>query len=281
MTASNVEPACLYVVATPIGCLADLSARAIDVLKDVDLIAAEDTRHSLGLLQHHGIRAHLISLHEHNEEGRVAGIVGRLSAGESAALISDAGTPLISDPGYRLVSAAHDAGLKVVPIPGPSAVLAALSVAGLPTDRFHFEGFLPAKGAKRRERLRELRDQTCTLVFFESSHRIRASLGDLEAVFGADRRACLARELTKRFETVRRDHLQALSAWLSEDSNQSRGEFVLVVEADQTPKQPDSVDLGRLIEVFSDELPPSRLAKVLAELTPYSKSEIYQRITRD
>ena len=223
----------LYVVATPIGNLQDISLRALRVLGEVDCIAAEDTRHSARLLQHYDLRTPLVALHEHNEERATPALLARIAAGESVALVSDAGTPLISDPGYRLVVAAREQGLPVFVVPGPSAVTAALSVAGLPSDRFVFEGFLPAKAAARRNRLQQLAGETRTLVLFESSHRIEAAVADLAAVFGAQRRAVLCRELTKQFETVHGDELGRLGEWLAADPNQRKGEFVVLVAGAQ------------------------------------------------
>ncbi|HLP31614.1 MAG TPA: 16S rRNA (cytidine(1402)-2'-O)-methyltransferase, partial [Geothrix sp.] len=219
----------LYVVATPIGNLADWSPRAREVLESVDLIAAEDTRHSGVLLKHFGIDRPLLALHEHNERDVVPELVARMAAGARVAQISDAGTPLVSDPGFHLVRAAQEAGITVVPVPGPSAVLAALAAAGLPTDRFVFEGFLPPKEGARRQRLEAMKDEPRTQVYFEAPHRVEETLGDLVRVFGADREAVVARELTKTFETIRRGTLAELAAWVAEDANQRRGEIVLVV----------------------------------------------------
>ncbi len=213
----------LYVVATPIGNLGDMTARAIAVLQQVDLIAAEDTRHSGPLLQHFGITTACIACHDHNERQIAAGLVERIQSGESVALISDAGTPLISDPGYLLVRTAREAGVPVVPVPGASAMIAALSVSGLPSDRFSFEGFLPAKSSARRQRLQALADEGGTLIFYESTHRIEESLADMAEVFGPERYAVIAREITKRFETVHGDTLQNLIAWIAADANQTKG----------------------------------------------------------
>src|SRR5690242_12028000 len=219
----------LFVVATPIGNLADLSARAREILSGVDLIAAEDTRHSAALLAQFGIATRTLALHEHNEREKSAELVHRLREGAQIALISDAGTPLVSDPGYRLVRAAREAGIAVSPVPGACAAIAALSVAGLPSDRFVFEGFLPAKAAARRAHLQTLMTEMRTLIFYESSHRIVEALEDLVVVFGGERRAVLARELTKLFETVLDGALAELAARVNTDSNQQRGEFVLLV----------------------------------------------------
>ncbi|WP_455385258.1 16S rRNA (cytidine(1402)-2'-O)-methyltransferase, partial [Acidihalobacter prosperus] len=237
----SIEAGVLYVVATPLGNLGDISPRAAEILGAVDVVAAEDTRVSGRLLAHLGLSAgRLLSLHEHNEESRVPGLIQRLRDGDSVALISDAGTPLISDPGFRLVVAAREAGVRISPVPGPSALIAALSVAGLPTDRFVFEGFLPAKPAARRSRLQALADERRTLVFYESSHRVEACVGDMAEAFGGARRAVIARELTKRFEQVADGALDELKSWLEADADRSRGEFVLVVAGDD--KQPTSAE---------------------------------------
>ena len=226
---TNTQAGALHVVATPIGNLGDLTARAREVLASVDAICAEDTRHTRQLLGALGIERPLLALHEHNEADVAWKLVERLKAGDSLALVSDAGTPLVSDPGYRLVRDVRAAGLRVIPLPGACAAIAALSVAGLPSDRFCFEGFLPAKASGRRERLTALAREPRTLVFYESSHRIEESLADLVAMFGPDREAVLARELTKLFETVLGDTLEGIAAKVAADDNQRKGEFVLVV----------------------------------------------------
>ena len=213
----------LYIVATPIGNLADLSSRAVEVLGSVDRIAAEDTRHSGRLMQYCSIQTPMVALHEHNERKLAPRLVEDMLKGRSIALISDAGTPLISDPGFNLVRLAREAGVQVVPVPGPSALICALSVSGLPTDRFVFEGFLPAKRSARRSRLEQLCGETRSLVFFESSHRIVDCLQDCEAVFGAQRQAVVARELTKQFETIHGDTLEKLAQWVNDDPNQQKG----------------------------------------------------------
>jgi 16S rRNA (cytidine1402-2'-O)-methyltransferase len=266
----------LYVVATPIGNLDDLTPRARSILADVDLIAAEDTRHSAALLRHCAIATRCIALHEHNEREASADLVRQLLAGKRIALISDAGTPLISDPGFRLVRAARDVGIAVSPIPGACAAIAALSVAGLPSDRFVFEGFLPTKSAARRARLQELAAQTSTLIFYESSHRIVDTLADFVAVFGAQRRLVLARELTKHFETVLDGTPGDVAAQVSADANQQRGEFVLLLggsgEADASARL---VEGRRVYEMLARELPPSRAAKVAAEITGAPRGALY------
>ncbi|MDD3608250.1 MAG: 16S rRNA (cytidine(1402)-2'-O)-methyltransferase [Halothiobacillaceae bacterium] len=220
----------LYIVATPLGNLEDMSPRACRVLGEVDVVAAEDTRHTRKLMQHFAINTTLVSLHEHNERERAGELVGRMRAGETVALVSDAGTPLVSDPGFHLVRLSLEAGLSVSPIPGPSAMIAALSVAGLPSDRFCFEGFPPARRGARREFFDSLRGENRTVVFYESPHRLLESLHDLRESWGEARRITLARELTKLYETVRQDSLSGLCEWMEAHPEQVRGECVLVVE---------------------------------------------------
>ncbi len=271
----TVESGALYVVATPIGNLEDISARALRVLREVDCIAAEDTRHTGRLLRHFDIDKPLFSLHEHNERGRLEQIVARLRKGQSVALASDAGTPLISDPGFPLVRELRRQGLPVIPIPGPSSLLAALSVAGLPTDRFVFEGFLPAKTAARRERLRALVREERTLVFFEASHRIAETLADLAAEFGGERPAVIARELTKRFEEIQGAPIGDLVMWLEVDVNRQRGEFVLVVQGAAVASEVDTPENRRLLAALLSELPVSRAVVVAAKLTGLRKKPLY------
>ena len=268
----------LYVVATPIGHLGDISARAIEVLKQVDRIAAEDTRHSGRLLQHYAIQTPMLALHEHNERQAAPALIEQLRAGQSIALISDAGTPLISDPGFNLVKLARQAGVRVVPIPGPSALVCALSAAGLATDRFVFEGFLPAKATARHNRLAQLARESRTLVFYESSHRIVDCLADMVEVFGASRRAVLARELTKQFETIHQDELGALQRWVEADSNQQKGEIVVLVEGWSQPD--DNVldaEAERVLQILMEELPVRTAAKLAARLTGLNKRDLYER----
>ncbi|MEK9649109.1 MAG: 16S rRNA (cytidine(1402)-2'-O)-methyltransferase, partial [Gammaproteobacteria bacterium] len=231
-----VEKGCLYIVATPIGNLDDITYRAVQVLKEVDAIAAEDTRHSKKLMQHLGVTTPLFALHEHNENALAEKIIKRLERGESLALISDAGTPLISDPGFPLVNQAHKAGLKIIPVPGASSVLAALSVSGLPTDRFVFEGFLPSKKTARQNRLRELEKETRTLILFETPHRIAVALADLAEVLGEDREIVIARELTKTHEEVKRSSVGQLLEAANSGALQERGEFVLVLAGNGNKK---------------------------------------------
>ena len=274
----TVAKGVLYVVATPIGNLDDITARALDVLRHVDVIACEDTRHSGKLLHHFSIQTPCVAYHEHNERQLSGQLVARLAAGQALALISDAGTPLVSDPGYHLVRQARQAGLTVVAIPGPSAVLAALSISGLPCDRFVFEGFLPAKTGPRQQRLAVLAAETRTLIFYESPHRIEHSLADMRAVFGDEREAVVARELTKRYETVRAGTLSVLSQWLASDEGQRRGEFVIVVQGvsrrEQTAVDDESARILRLL--LKEELPLKRAAAVAAEITGRKKNELYR-----
>jgi 16S rRNA (cytidine1402-2'-O)-methyltransferase len=268
----------LYVVATPIGNLADISARAREVLAAVDVVAAEDTRHSGTLLKHLGIDTPLLSLHDHNEAERAPVLVARLLAGESVALISDAGTPLISDPGFDLVRAARAAGIIVTPVPGASALVAALSVSGLPTDRFVFEGFLPAKQAARRERLADLNGEHRTLVFYESVHRLKESLEDMALAFGPERPAVLARELTKLHEGVREAPLQALADWAAADSAAAKGEVVLMVAgAPVAGAEALDGEAERILKLLLAELPVKQAATLTAGITGLNKNPLYQR----
>ncbi len=265
----------LFVVATPIGNLGDISPRALDTLRSVAGICAEDTRRSGQLLSHFGISTPLLALHEHNEDAIAARIVVRLQAGESLALVSDAGTPLVSDPGFRLVQAARAAGVKVSPVPGASALIAALSVAGLPSDRFAFEGFLPAKSNARRERLQALAAETRTLIFYESSHRIEDALADMVQAFGGQRRAVLARELTKLFETVLDGTLAQLQARVEVDADQRKGEFVLLVHGVEDDADARIIEGRRLYAKLSQHLPPSTAAKLAAELSGAPRKALY------
>jgi 16S rRNA (cytidine1402-2'-O)-methyltransferase len=271
----------LFVVATPIGNLQDLSPRAAATLREVDLLLAEDTRHTRTLLEACGIArpaAGIESLHEHNERERVPALVARLQAGARMALVTDAGTPLLSDPGAVLVAAAARAGIEVIAIPGPCAVIAALSIAGLATDRFVFEGFLPAKPAARREALAALARETRTLVFYEAPHRLGAALEDLAAVFGPERNAAVAREITKRFEHVYRGTLALLAQSCAGDPNMSRGEIVIVVagaapggDADERAREAE-----RVLVALLQELPVSQSARIAAQLTGRGRKELYE-----
>ncbi|MFA6229633.1 MAG: 16S rRNA (cytidine(1402)-2'-O)-methyltransferase [Rhodanobacter sp.] len=273
---SSVQPGCLWVVATPIGHRDDLSARAIETLRAVAVIAAEDTRHSRPLLVHHNVVTPLIALHEHNERDAVDMIVRRLQAGESVALISDAGTPLISDPGFRLVRAARAAGIRCIPVPGACAAIAALSVAGLPSDRFVFEGFLPPKAAARRSRLQELAGDARTVIFYESSHRVAESLADMRDVFGGDREAVLARELTKMFETVLGEPLAELAARVVADPDQQRGEHVILVAGRGEEADAKLTEGRRIFAILREELPPAKAAKLAAAISGAPRKLLYE-----
>ncbi|HEX7342053.1 MAG TPA: 16S rRNA (cytidine(1402)-2'-O)-methyltransferase [Rhodanobacteraceae bacterium] len=272
---STVQPGTLWVVATPIGHRDDLSPRACEVLRTVALIAAEDTRHTRPLLADHGIATPLTALHEHNEREAVAGLLARLEAGDDVALVSDAGTPLVSDPGFRLVRAAREAGVRVSPVPGACAAIAALSVAGLPSDRFVFEGFLPPKSAARRTRLGELANEVRTLIFYESSHRIAESLADMREVFGAEREAVLARELTKLFETVIGEPLGTLAERVATDPDQQRGECVVLVAGCANQTDARLAEGRRVFAILHEELPPARAAKLAAAISGASRKDLY------
>jgi 16S rRNA (cytidine1402-2'-O)-methyltransferase len=271
----------LEVIATPIGNLGDLSARARERLAAADVIAAEDTRRTLALLHSLGVARPLLSLHEHNELQRVEELLARLEAGEIVALVSDAGTPLLSDPGAELVRRAAEAGFDITTVPGPSAIIAALSIAGLPTQPFCFEGFLPANERERRVRLKQLASEARTLVLFEAPHRIVASLADLAMIFGAERRAAAARELTKAHETIYRGTLAELAQRARTEDNFQRGEITLVVQG--APPASATVDLEllrRTVELLSRELPPGKVASLAAQLTGASRSEAYELALR-
>ncbi|RTZ58180.1 MAG: 16S rRNA (cytidine(1402)-2'-O)-methyltransferase [Gammaproteobacteria bacterium] len=265
----------LYVVATPIGNLADMSERAVQILSSVDAVAAEDTRHSRVLFSHFGIKTRMISLNEQNEAGKIPALLSMLGRGEDIALISDAGTPLISDPGFQLVRAARETGLRVSPVPGASAMIAALSVAGLPTDRFVFEGFLPARPVARRKALTRLLTEPRTVVLYESVHRIIDSLNDMVRVLGEDRQAVVARELTKKFETVVHGRLGDLAQKLSQDRASLKGEFVVVI-AGSAALEEDLADARKLLQALLEELPAAQAARVAAKMTGVSRKILYR-----
>jgi 16S rRNA (cytidine1402-2'-O)-methyltransferase len=267
----------LYIVATPISNLQDITLRAIEILKSVNIIAAEDTRHSRTLLQHYGIQTPLIALHDHNERDKSAEILQRVKSGESVALISDAGTPLINDPGYHLVKLAHEMGIKVMPIPGARALITALSAAGLPTDRFTFEGFLESKTTARREQLTALQAEMRTLVFYETPHRILDAINDMKEIFGADREVCIARELTKSFETIHTDTLENLLKWLKADANQQKGEFVVIVRGARAPVEAEEMtaEVRRVLTILLVDLPLKQAVKLAAEITGVKKNLLY------
>ena len=282
--ATGAEPArfkaargTLYVVATPLGNLRDLTFRAVDILGSADTIAAEDTRVTSVLLRHYGIAARPISLHEHNEAARAERLVDELRQGRSVALVSDAGTPAISDPGARLVRAVREAGYPVVPIPGASAVAAAVSAAGLAAEHWLFLGFLPAASKARRELLASVAGVRAALIIYEAPHRVRATVEELRIALGAERSLVIAREITKKFETISVTTLAEAASWLAADSNRERGEFVLLV--DVPPQSVEgaatTIDARRLLTALVDELPPARAARVAAAVTGLPRDALY------
>ena len=272
----------LYLVATPIGNLSDITLRAIEILKVVDVIAAEDTRHSQRLLTNYEINTPMFSLHEHNEDARIEKILALLSDGKSVAVISDAGTPLISDPGFRLVRAVKAAGFSVVPVPGPCALIAALTASGMPTDRFTFEGFLPAKKSALMTYLSHLDKETRTMIFYESVHRIQKTLTVFCDVFGGERIATIARELTKTYETIKQASLSELIAWISEDAQQQKGEFVIVLQGAHLIENSNEaiVDLERLLNILLKELSVKQAVKLACEITGLRRKLVYDSALR-
>ena len=266
----------LYIVATPIGNLDDITLRAIDTLKRVDLIAAEDTRHSGLLLQHLGIKAKLFSLHDHNEQEKAHVLIEKLQSGLSIALVSDAGTPLINDPGYHLVKACRENDIKVVPIPGACAAIAALSVAGLPSDKFIYEGFLPAKSKARQDSLASLITEPRTMIFYESTHRLLETLKDMQTIFGANKQIVLAKELTKTWETIVSFPVNELIDWLNQDASRQKGEFVLIVAGyTESNKDIDPKAINTL-KLLQKELPLKKAAAITAEIYGLKKNQLYQ-----
>lgn len=280
LTTTKKEPrpmGVLYVVATPIGNREDITLRALNILQTVDLIATEDTRHSQGLLKHHGIDKPLIALHSHNETSQTVHLLKQLQQGTSIALISDAGTPCIHDPGAYLIHQAHNAGIQVVPIPGPCAITTALSVAGLQHQPFLFEGFLPVKQTARRKQLAELAEQTRTLIFYEAPHRIMPCLDDMQATLGEERQAVIARELTKQFETLYRGTLSMIDAQLQKKPDQCRGEFVLIVAG--KPKEKGAIlpaQTLRLLTALLAHLPTRQAVDIISQCTGTNKNKLYQ-----
>ena len=266
----------LYIVATPIGNLQDFSPRAQSVLNQVNLIAAEDTRHSRHLLNHFGIKTPLQALHQHNEHQKTSILLERLKNGDNIALISDAGTPLISDPGHYLIENAHAAQITIVPIPGASALISALSAAGFPADSFIFEGFLPAKKLARQQRLEFLQTESRTLAFYESPHRLINSLSDMAEIFGEQREAVLVKELSKVFETIYRDKLSGILDWLNTKPERQKGEFVLIIQGAPPPEDKAlSTEAKRIFNLLRQELPIKKAAKLTSEITGESKNSLY------
>ncbi|WP_439291328.1 16S rRNA (cytidine(1402)-2'-O)-methyltransferase [Lonepinella koalarum] len=267
----------LYIVATPIGNLQDITQRALAIFSQVDLIAAEDTRHSGLLLSHYGIKKPFFALHDHNEQQKADVLVEKLQQGSNIALISDAGTPLISDPGFHLVRKCRQADIKVVPLPGACAAITALCASGIASDRFCFEGFLPAKSKARRDKLENLSEEDRTLIFYESTHRILDTLADIEMVMGAERYVVLAREITKTWETICGDQVGNLLKWLAQDNNRTKGEMVLIIEG--KPKleteqwDPKAI---KALQLISQELPLKKAASIVATLYDYKKNALYQ-----
>ena len=270
--------AALYVVPTPIGNIADMTLRSVEVLQAVDMIAAEDTRHSRTLLNHYEITTPVISFHEHSGEGAAMALAERIVEGERVALISDAGTPLVSDPGYQLVRAVQALDMPVVPLPGPCAAITALSAAGLPTHSFQFVGFLPAKQNARRSRLEALKSSESTIILYEAPHRILDLLDDIEDVLGAPREVCIARELTKTFETVRRDTVAIIRDWVKGDANQQRGEFVVMIAPDTQKGEGVSDEAFNLLRALSNELPPRKAAQIVADHYGLKSRDLYQKL---
>jgi 16S rRNA (cytidine1402-2'-O)-methyltransferase len=267
----------LFIVATPIGNLDDISQRALQVLREVAWVAAEDTRHSGKLLSHFNISARFLSLHDHNEKQRAASLLQKLQAGESVALVSDAGTPLISDPGYSLVRLCRDAGVKIVPIPGPCALIAALSCAGLPTDKFHFIGFLPAKSGQRQQVLADIPANVGTLITYEAARRVKDTLADVAVVFGDERELVLAKEISKTFEHFCHGTAQSITAWLEEDPQRCQGEMVLMI-APPADKPDDDIHPAaqKTLKLLMSELPLKKAAALTAEIHGEKKNALYK-----
>lgn len=267
----------LYVVATPIGNLEDITLRAIRILKEVDMIAAEDTRHSLKLLQRYGISTKMVPYHQHNQKHQTLRLVRLLARGESIALISDAGTPLISDPGQALVAASQEGGISVVPIPGASALTCALSAFGIPVENTIFAGFLPAKKADRLSRLKQLHAHHGNIVFYEAPHRVLRSLEDMRAVFGDDCEACIAREMTKIHEEIRRDTLAGLITWVTSMASSQKGEFVIAIVSSGPPSEDSKEQIDHMLDILLDEMSASKSAEVASRLRGVSRNSLYRR----
>lgn len=272
----EISASTLYIVPTPIGNLGDITQRALSVLAGVDLIAAEDTRHTGLLLQHFAINARLFALHDHNEQQKAETLLAKLRDGQSIALVSDAGTPLINDPGYHLVRLCREAGVNVVPLPGACAAITALSAAGLPSDRFCYEGFLPAKSKGRCDMLRALEQETRTLIFYESTHRLLESLQDMVSVWGTDRYVVLAREITKTWESIHGAPVGELLAWVKEDENRRKGEMVLIVEGYRAAEEALPPEALRTLALLQQELPLKKAAALTAEIHGVKKNALYK-----
>ncbi|ATA25608.1 16S rRNA (cytidine(1402)-2'-O)-methyltransferase [Brenneria goodwinii] len=273
---ADISASTLYIVPTPIGNLGDITQRALAVLQSVDLIAAEDTRHTGLLLQHFAINARLFALHDHNEQQKADSVLAKLQDGQSIALVSDAGTPLINDPGYHLVRRCREAGIRVVPLPGACAAIAALSAAGLPSDRFCYEGFLPAKTKARKDTLRELQEEARTLIFYESTHRLLDSLQDMADVLGPQRYVVLAREITKTWESIYGAPVGELLAWVREDENRRKGEMVLIVEGHKADAEALPAEALRTMSLLQKELPLKKAAALAAEIHGVKKNALYK-----
>lgn len=273
---AEISASTLYIVPTPIGNLGDITQRALTVLASVDLVAAEDTRHTGLLLQHFAINARLFALHDHNEQQKAEVLLAKLQEGQSIALVSDAGTPLINDPGYHLVRRCREAGVRVVPLPGACAAITALSAAGLPSDRFCYEGFLPAKSKGRCDTLRALGEEPRTLIFYESTHRVLDTLQDMVSVWGAERYVVLARELTKTWESLHGAPVADLLAWVQEDENRRKGEMVLIVEGHKANEDTLPADALRTLALLQGELPLKKAAALTAEIHGVKKNALYK-----
>lgn len=273
---ADISASTLYIVPTPIGNLGDITQRALAVLSSVDLIAAEDTRHTGLLLQHFAISAKMYPLHDHNEQQKTEHLLAKLQDGQSIALVSDAGTPLINDPGYHLVRRCREAGIRVVPLPGACAAIAALSAAGLPSDKFCYEGFLPAKTKSRKDALQALIEEPRTLIFYESTHRLLDSLQDMVEVWGPDRYVVLAREITKTWENIRGDAVGALLDWVKEDETRKRGEMVLIVEGHKVDTEALPAEALRTLALLQKELPLKKAASLAAEIHGVKKNALYK-----
>ena len=270
------EQATLFIVPTPIGNLSDITERSLEILRSVDLIAAEDTRHTGKLLSHYQIKTKTFALHDHNEQQKAEYLVSKLQSGISIALVSDAGTPLISDPGYHLVNTCRAHGVKVVPLPGPCAAVTAMSASGLPSDRFSFEGFLPSKEKARNDKITELKEETRTMIFYESPRRLQYTLDALTAIMGPERQVCVAREMTKAFESITTMAVGELAVWVAQDSNRSRGEIVLLVSGYKPTCMEIPAKVLNTLKLLKEELPLKKAAALTAEIHGCKKNALYK-----